>query len=834
MHSRYSDRPSEWFLRRIGAPESFTEPLEVYRRARERGMDFVTISDHDCIRGALEIAHLPGTFISNEVTASFPEDGAKIHLLVLGISEEQHRMIDELRENLYELSAYLRYENIVHSVAHALFQVNDRLTVAHLEKLILLFQRFEGINGTRDPRACLVLRTVLDHLTPAMIDEMAHRHKIEPEDDEPWKKIYTAGSDDHSGLYIASAYTETPESATVEEFLEHLRKGRHAHGGRSGSTLQLARNFHSIAYRYYRETILGSGEKGGDLLDALFTKLLDGEVPTGWSRAEKIRSAATAFLRPRKKTMGQIDREVAEALASLASLGENPGEEGVDRRCVERRCFDIAARLGHQLSYASVHKGLKYLRKGKLTEALQSVASLAPVTLCLAPYLVSFQTQHKDEKLVRAVAEHFPAARELRRKGLRQKGVGSQDSGSRGGRKAWFTDTLTDINGVAKTVRTCAELAARGSQNAGDRDLVVISSLEEPPEVDFPLRNFAPVGTFPLPEYEDQELAFPPFLEIVEYCERAEIGEIVVSTPGPLGLVGVLAARLLGIEVTGIYHTDFPLYVRHLTESPGLEEMTWRYMRWFYNQMHRIYAPSRAYVESLEENGFPREKLRLLPRGVDVELFSPQRRDPELWQRYGLGEGFKLLYVGRISKEKNLDQLMRAFLEVQESRPDAQLVLVGDGPYLDELHSRYRRPEVLFTGYLHGEELGTAFASADLFVFPSTTDTFGNAVLEAQASGLAAVVSNQGGAQEIVGPSSSGAIVDLDQPGALAASILELMKDSDQRLQLAMNGLRSARGSSWISLLDELWSEPATVRPSAPNPLAPALDTERERVAAAV
>jgi glycosyltransferase involved in cell wall biosynthesis len=798
--------------------------LEVYRRARERGMDFVTISDHDCIRGALEIAHLPGTFISNEVTASFPEDGAKIHLLVLGISEEQHRMIDELRGNLYELNAYLRYENIAHSVAHALFQVNDQLTVAHLEKLILLFQRFEGINGTRDPRACLVLRTILDHLTPAMIDDMAHRHKIEPEDDEPWKKVYTAGSDDHSGLYIASAYTETPEAATVEEFLEHLRQGRHARGGRSGSTLQLARNFHSIAYRYYRETILGSGEKGGDLLDALFTKLLDGEVPTGWSRAEKIRTAATAFLRPRKKTMGQIDREVAEALASLASLGENPGEEGVDRRCVERRCFEIAARLGHQLSYASVHKGLKHLRKGKLTEALQSLASLAPVTLCLAPYLVSFQTQHKDEHLVRKVAEHFPAARGLRRKGL----------GPKGSRKAWFTDTLTDINGVAKTVRTCAELAARGHQHGGDRDLVVISSLEEPPEVDFPLRNFAPVGTFPLPEYEDQELAFPPFLEIVEYCERAEIGEIVVSTPGPLGLVGVLAARLLGLEVTGIYHTDFPLYVRHLTESQGLEGLTWKYMRWFYNQMHRIYAPSLAYVESLEENGFPREKLRLLPRGVDVELFSPQRRDPELWKRYGLSEGFKLLYVGRISKEKNLDQLMRAFVEVHGTRPGAQLVLVGDGPYLDELHGRYRRPDVLFTGYLHGEELAAAFASADLFVFPSTTDTFGNAVLEAQASGLAAVVSNQGGAQEIVGPSSSGVIVDLDQPGALAATLLQLMENSDHRLQLAMNGLRSARGSSWVSLLDELWSEPGIVRPTTGNPVASMLAAKQEEMATAV
>ena len=93
VHSKHSDRPSEWFLRRIGAPESFVEPAEIYRRARQRGMDFVTISDHNCIRGALEIADLPGTFISNEVTTYFPEDGCKIHVLVFGIDEEQFRAI---------------------------------------------------------------------------------------------------------------------------------------------------------------------------------------------------------------------------------------------------------------------------------------------------------------------------------------------------------------------------------------------------------------------------------------------------------------------------------------------------------------------------------------------------------------------------------------------------------------------------------------------------------------------------------------------------------------------------------------------------------------------
>ena len=151
VHSKYSDRPSEWILRRIGAPESFVEPHAIYRTARQRGMQFVTISDHNCIDGALEIAHLPGTFLSSEITTYFPEDGCKIHCLVSGVSEEQFREIQQLRDNIYDFQSYVREQDIAYSVAHPLFRVNDQLTIEHFEKLMLLFNRFEGVNGTRDP-----------------------------------------------------------------------------------------------------------------------------------------------------------------------------------------------------------------------------------------------------------------------------------------------------------------------------------------------------------------------------------------------------------------------------------------------------------------------------------------------------------------------------------------------------------------------------------------------------------------------------------------------------------------------------------------------------------
>ncbi len=231
IHSKYSNRPSEWFLRKIGAPESFVEPKALYENCRRRGMDFVTISDHNTINGALEIADQPNTFISCEVTTYFPEDGCKIHFLVYGITEHWFHEIDALRPNIYELREYVLDNRIIHSVAHPLFRINDRLTIDHFEKLLLLFNRFEGINGSRCHRACALANAVMEQLTPEMITAMADRHGIEWHGDTPWKKTFTAGSDDHSGLYAANAFTVTPHALSGEEF---QAGGRSFHSGISG------------------------------------------------------------------------------------------------------------------------------------------------------------------------------------------------------------------------------------------------------------------------------------------------------------------------------------------------------------------------------------------------------------------------------------------------------------------------------------------------------------------------------------------------------------------------------------------------------------------------
>lgn len=753
VHSKHSNRPSEWILRQVKAPESFTEPREIYRLCRERGMDFVTVSDHDTVAGALEIAHLPGVFLSCEVTAEFPEDGCEIHCLAIGISEEQHREIERLRNNVYELRDYLAAAGIVHSVAHPLFRVNDLLTLAHVEKLLVLFNRFEGINGIHDRRQNLLVRRLFGALTPAVLADLAERHRLAPLGPHPWLKSFTGGSDDHGGHYIATTWTETPAAATVAEYLAHLADGGGAPGGQMGSSLRLGQSLLSIGYEFYRRQfpfLLGNRK---DPFAELFRALALGEP--------------------------EPERAFAFPWSGKREAGGPPA--------LDRATFGVANRVAREKVRRLVEDLAHNLRRGRLSESLAAAAGhVAPLALCLTPYLVALQAQHKDADLLDQVARRLSGQ--------------PPEAGARA-KKAWFTDTLTDVNGVAQTIRTLSHLARESGRSL---TAITCATLAAAPADDPSVRRFEPWDEFPLPGYESQKVTLPPVAEILDHCEAERYSEILVSTPGPLGLLGRLAGKMLGIPVTGIYHTDFPAYVRHLSGSPALEEATWGYMRWFFGGMERIYVASDFYRQALAERGFPASRLELLPRGVDARFFHPRRRDPRFWERFGLNGEYKFLYVGRISKEKNLDLLMAAFAGFLSTGRRAQLVVVGDGPELKGLARQRRRPEILFTGFLHGEELAQAYAGADAFVFPSTTDTFGNVVLEAQASGLPTIVTDQGGPQEIVRQGGSGPIVAAD-PVAFQQAMVRLYDDREEAAERALSGLRYARGKSWGRILEQLF-----------------------------
>ena len=730
-------------------------------------------------------------------------------------------MIQELRADIYRLHEYLMGEDIICSVAHVLFRVNGRLTVDQLERLLLLFPRFELINGSRNRRAADLLQAILGNLTPEMIGAMSDRQGFDPYGPQPWKKALTAGSDDHSGAYTATAFTRTPLASGVDEYLASLRRGEHEADGDCGGSVLMGHAFYHIAYSYYQDRFV-RGNKGDKptLVGQLFERLLKTpteESSSGWS----LKGLATRFFVSRQ--LNRLSETERQLVADFRGLFSQQHEQNTAQPLMDdRRAFRIACHISHTLGYNFLQRLVEFARQGRLMESLQTIASLAPVALSMAPYLAAFNTQHKDERFHKAIAAHFPAAAHLRR---------ASDH------KAWITDTFAEVNGVSRTIQVLAQTARKTG-----RKLVVLTSMDKAAETEhlsenrmgpadnwassqFPspayrtrqdgrgaggckvdLKNFEPVGTFPMPEYESQTLAFPPFLEIFEYIERHRFNELIISTPGPMGLTGLAAARLLGLRTTGIYHTDFVQYVRHLTQDDDLADLTWQYMRWFYEQCTTILVPTETYRRQLIDNGFEPSKLGVMARGVDTQLFHPSKAVATFFDRYVPPNHFRYLYVGRISKEKNVDALIDAFDEVLRRGYEASLVFVGDGPHRQPLAARCQERPIAFTGMLEGEELARAYASGDCMVFPSTTDTFGNVVLEAQASGLPVIVTDQGGPAEIVRRHDSGIVVDLGQPQALADAMEKILLDADLRRELRSRGLRNAAESKWENVLEEFWS----------------------------
>src|SRR5437879_2397877 len=789
IHSRFSARSEEWLFRRFDFPDSYSDPRELHRQLRERGMDFVTITDHDTIEGCLQIRDLPNTFISEQVTTYFPQDPCKIHILVWGITEKQHADIVIVRDNIFALQRYLQAGKIAHAVAHPLYSVNGKLNSSHLERLILLFKHFEGVNGLRDALLSELVPELFDSLTPNKIEEFAERHNLEPTHREPWKKILLGGSDDHGGQFIASAFTETPVADSAEEFLAHVRDGACEARGEGGTPLALSHGFYNTVGCFIQDHFHQKLGPSAALIEQMFSRFMEGRDPTEFTLAEKATFIAQGVLSGKifelaKPANMSLWKELSGYFAQpevTAKLSEHFNSITEP----ERRTFVMANMVAEQLAFRFFQKFVQQISSGNMLESVQALTAIAPILIILAPYIYGFHSQAPSRKWLQKVFQEM---------------TGKIPQALQNNKRAWFTDTLEDVNGVATTIR---KMTAAGA--AAGKELVVITSRNELMIDGIPIKNFRPIGEFELPEYELQKLSFPPILQMLDYIQRERFTEVIISTPGPIGLTALLAAKMLNLQTSGIYHTDFPQYVRILTEDSFLESVTWRYMHWFYGQLDTVFVNSEEYRGSWIKRGFDPEKLKIFPRGLDTQLFHPTRRDSGFFEKFGARNGrIRLLYVGRVSREKDLDLLGEAYRRLRDEGLSIQLCVVGHGPYSREFSESL--PEALFTGYLTGKELAAAYASADIFVFPSTTDTFGNVIIEAQASGVPVIVSDSGGPKELVENNRNGLITKSHNVEDLTRAIRELVADPERRKRMGDLARESVIDRTWPTAFRKFWA----------------------------
>ncbi|WP_163102221.1 glycosyltransferase family 4 protein [Peribacillus alkalitolerans] len=363
---------------------------------------------------------------------------------------------------------------------------------------------------------------------------------------------------------------------------------------------------------------------------------------------------------------------------------------------------------------------------------------------------------------------------------------------------AIFTDTYDpDINGVARTLKRFTDYLS--DQNITFK--VFAPKTEETEYVSNHIQRFKSLSFFLYPECR---LAFPNLFQIKSELQSFSPDLIHVATPFNIGLCGVYYAKKMNIPLVGSYHTDFDNYLQFYNLD-FLSKILWKYMIWFHRPLKKLFVPSNETLDQLKRRGFT--NLEIWTRGVDCELFHPNYEKFSVRERYGIRKKYLLTFVGRLSPEKDIKTLM----EIAHSIPppmneDIQWLIVGDGPSRKELEQA-SLPNMLFTGYLNGNQLAEVYSISDLFVFPSPTETFGNVVLEALASGTPAIGANSGGVRNIIQDGITGLICEPGNAQEFIKAIIHLLQNDNVRNQMGAEGRNYALRQNWERIFQTLlWS----------------------------
>ncbi len=364
-------------------------------------------------------------------------------------------------------------------------------------------------------------------------------------------------------------------------------------------------------------------------------------------------------------------------------------------------------------------------------------------------------------------------------------------------RIALFTDTyVPQTNGVSLTLQRLVRHMQK--RNIETRLFVPNYADNQKQTLE---QNLQAIASFPFRMYPECRIALPNYFTIRRQLQAFKPDLIHIATPFNIGLSGLLYARKYGIPHVASYHTHFDQYLEYYNLQ-FLSTPLWNYMKWFHQSCDSILVPSSEVQTKLQEKGF--QNVEIWSRGVDCNLFHPNQTIANVREQYGIKEQYILLYAGRLAPEKDLDVLLETMEWIPpEIREKVHWLIVGEGPYRKEMEKR-TVGSVTFTGWKSDKELAVLYAAADLFVFPSSTETFGNVVLEAMASALPIVAADAGGVKELVVHEGNGLLFPPRSGVDMKQAIVDLLNQPQHRVEYAKESRKLAISRSWNSTLDHL------------------------------
>jgi glycosyltransferase involved in cell wall biosynthesis/predicted metal-dependent phosphoesterase TrpH len=725
VHSTASELSKLGIQRSLHLPECATPPEEVYEVAKRRGMDFVTITDHDTIAGALTIDHLPDTFVSEELTVWFKGEPQAVHVLCYGITPDDHDWLQAHNDDVDACATYLHSQGITAALAHPFYAVEAPLTPRHRRRLAELFPIWETRNGSRAKELNL----------PAFVYIETHGGTA------------IGGSDDHAGVDIGRTFTETPKAATPAEFLAHIRAGEAASHGAQGSAPKWTHAAMSLAIRSFGRDEHAAPPDPAAVLKMVERVMREGDVRHGTVATDLGPEDARALLRSWLASMDlQMDEQ--ELLHAL--------QEG-------------------ELSHPDLFRRARRIHERRLADTVHEIVRQAD-----GPALdLSTAARELFDSCIPAIP-YAAAAAFLGREKLKL----TRSDGDRP-RIALVADGLGGMHGVTHTIQQIRDRGVPGFE---------VDVIGTDADVD---RRLSAVAEVDIPFYKGLKIGVPSVPAITDALAEGRYDLVHLVSPGPAGIGAWLLARVLELPVLGSYHTELAAYAGLRSGQAQLEFLAGIALGQFYGACDVVLSPSPATDERLKQLGIAPEKIGRWDRGVDVERFDPTLRTAGMFPG-----AFNVLYAGRLTKEKGVDLLADAFLAARRRDPRLHLVLAGGGPEEEALRERLG-DAATFLGWLSGDELPRAYASADLFMFASQTDTFGQVVLEAQASGLPVIAVDEGGPASLITHGETGILATADVE-ALADAVISLASRPLLAERLRRAALSAVRGRTWEAALERL------------------------------
>ncbi|MET1257118.1 glycosyltransferase [Aliikangiella maris] len=802
-HDRNSDVPDELWGRILGLPETWLKTKKLVKLLNDNGCDVLTVTNHNNARSCWKLLEKGvDVLVAAEFTCYFPEYELFVHVLTYGFTPEQEEILNQKRSNIYDFVRYAAEWDIPLILPHPLYFYtrNEKIELAIFEKLAVMFQRFEVLNGQRDLWQSVLTLNWVQSLTPEKIEFYAKKHQLNPADFgvNPLKpKILTGGSDDHMGifagecgslLYVPNLEEKLKFSNPSELALEAIKQGNISPFGHVGENqklnIALLDYFTQIAtkikdpglmriFLHYGETkdklscfaisnLLLEMQKHKHTMkffefihDALQgkkpSKLLQWQISKDYKFCIKyLEDIANSKKVSPEKFVDTVNRSITELFTQLNHLivkrikktsfvKDKIVLEGFSTEELTRK-FEIPSQVTALFSSKTSKKRPKDISGLNFNDLLDNLSFPVLMTIILTGVtLASTRLLYQNRDFLNQFANHL--GKNSHRK-----------------RALYLTDTLKDKNGVSNSLSGKLKEIQRA-----DLPIDFLICHDSAQEEDH-LMVLPPITSFSLPNYGEQEIRIPNLMEIARIFYSGGYDRIICSTEGPMALVSLFLKEMFNVPCYFFMHTDWIDFIKHTTNLNQHErDRIRRLLRLLYKQYNGVFVLNNEHKDWLTGYQMQLEKEKVFltahhtkPRDYSIKAIDKKSLFPDC------SEDTPVLFLAcRISREKGIFELPEILKRVKQSIPDIKIVIAGSGPDSDELQQAL--PEAKLLGWQSHEQLSALYLGLDLFVFPSRFDTFGNVILESFSHGMPVIAFNCKGPKDLIEHHDNGYLVENNQ-----------------------------------------------------------------------